>query len=315
MSIRRHLSILLPAAGLAALVGGASLASAQTSAGASFVSTGNPQRDTLNRMMKPVTGEFKEQRVEDALKYIAELTGADIEPLWIDEQNTTGLDKEKQVSFKFSGISALKLLERLLEKCSDDTTGGGNSWQLTESGAIQVGPKSRLNKYKRIEIYDINDMLLVVPDYTNAPQFDLQSVLQSNSGGGGGQSPFRDNQQQGTNLGPGGVVIKSREERAKDLQDLIVQLVDTEQWVDNGGDGGSIRYYQGTLIVNAADYLQRQINGYPFWPQRQTTYGQSGGRRFVTFNGTTSSNKVDGFAPHAITGTAGGAGGPPGGGG
>ncbi len=314
MSMRRKLSSLVPVAAFGALFGGASLASAQTTAGPSFVSTGIPQRDTLNRMLKPVTGEFKDQRVEDALKYIAELTGADIEPLWIDDQNTTGLDKEKLVSFKFSNMTALKLLERLLEKSADDFVAGGNSWQLSESGTLQVGPKARLNKYKRVEIYDINDLLLVVPDYTNAPQFDLQSVLQSNAGGGSGQSPFRDNNQQtGPGIGVGGIEVKSREERAKDLQDLIVQLVEPEQWVDNGGDGGSIRYYQGTLIVNASDYLHRQINGYPYWPQRQTSYGSAGGRRYVTFNGMTTTNKIDGFTNQPVTGTVGG--GPPGGGG
>jgi len=263
-------------------------------------------------MQKLITGEFKDQRVEDALKYLAELTGADIEPMWIDEQNTTGLDREKLISFKFSNMTALKVLERVLEKSADDFGTGGNSWQMTESGSIQVGPKSRLNKYKRVELYDINDLLLVVPDYTNAPQFDLQSVLQSNSGGSG-QSPFRENQQQNQNSGPGGIVIKSREERAKDLQDLIVQLVEPEQWVDNGGDGGSIRYYQNTLIVNAPDYLQRQINGYPYWPQRQTSYGTAGGRRYVTLNGSATANKIDGFTNQPVTGTVGG--GPPGGGG
>lgn len=317
MNTRRQWSMVLPALGLAVLAGTAATASAQPGAGATVASTGNPQRDTLNRMLKPVTGEFKDQRVEDALKYIAELTGADIEPLWIDDQNPTGLDKDKQVSFRFAGMTALSLLERLMEKTAEEGTAGGNSWQLTESGSLQVGPKARLNKYKRVEIYDINDLLLVVPNYTNAPQFDLQSVLQNNSGGGGGNSPFRDNnQQQGTNLGPGGIIVKSRDERAKDLTDLITQLVDSEQWVDNGGEGGSIRFYPpGSLIVNAADYLHRQINGYPWWPQRLTTFGHSGGRRFVSFNGMTATNKLDGFANQPVTATVGGASPPPGGGG
>lgn len=314
MSIRRHLLALAPVIGLAAVAGVANAqAPGGAPAGSTVVSSGIPARDTLNRMLKPVTGEFKDQRLEDALKYIAELTGADIEPLWTDEQFTTGLDKEKQITLKFNGLTALKLMERVLEKASDEgASGGAATWQLTEGGGMQVGPKSRLNKYKRVEIYDINDLLLVVPDYLNAPQFDLQSVLQSNGGGGGGRSPFRDNNQNSQNKGPGGVDHLTRDDRAKELQKLISDLVDTEQWLDNGGEGGSIRYYQGSFIINAADYLHRQINGYPFWPQRQTTYGSVGGRRYVSFNGTTSINKLDGFTPHAITGTVGG---PPGGGG
>lgn len=310
MKVLRRLSILAPVVGLLAAAG---MAQAQGQTGSTVVSSGIPQRDTLNRMLKPVTGEFKDQRLEDALKYIAELTGADMEPLWIDEQNTTGLDKEKQISFKFNGITALKLLERVLEKAQDEAgSAGGNSWQLTEGGGLQVGPKARLNKYKRVEIYDINDLLLVVPDYLNAPQFDLQSVLQNNSGGSG-QSPFRDNNQNSQNKGPGGIDHKSREDRADELKKLLTDLVEPEQWLDNGGDGGSIRYYQGSFIVHAADYLHRQLNGYPYWPQRATTYGSAGGRRYVSFNGTTSINKLDNLVNRPVTGVAGG--GPPGGGG
>lgn len=261
-------------------------------ADATFRSTGNPKRDTLTRMSKPVTVEFKSQRLEDVIAFISEITGADLEPMWIDDQHGTGMDKERMISLKGDTMSALALLEKVLEKSSDDGVGpSGHTWQLSNSGTMQIGPRDRLNKYKRVEIYDISDLLLVLPNYTNAPEFDLQSVLQSGQGGGG--SPFSGNTQQTE-------IPRPREDRARDVIDLITGLVEPEQWTDNGGDGGSIRYYAGTLIVNAPDYMHRQINGYSFWPSYTASQGP-GGRRYVSLTTDSATSVLNSLNPVPVT--------------
>ena len=79
--------------------------------------------------------------------------------------------------------------------------------------------------------------------------------------------------------------------------DLLKELIETEQWADNGGDGATMKLYQGAIIINAPDYIHRQINGYPYWPASGTTSGVANGRRWVSLNGRTSINKLDGFAP------------------
>ncbi len=281
-------------------------------------SSGIPQKDTLTRLLKPVTVEFKEHRLEEVVRFVSELTGAEIEPMWIDDNNPQGLDKEKQITLKANGMSALKLLEKVLEKATDDGSSKSNTWQMTESGAIQIGPKTRLNVDKRLEIYDIADLLLVVPEYNNVPKFDLQSVLSNSGGGGGGQSPFQDNQnsqQQGGRTTIGSAQIPTPQQRAEDLVKLIEDQVETEQWVTQGGTGGSIKAYpQGTpsaLIINAADYIHREINGYRYWPQRLSNAALLGGR-YVTLNGTTSTNKLDGITNQPVSVPGGG--GKPGGG-
>lgn len=264
--------------------------------------TVDPRRETLARMLKPVQVEFREQRLEDVMKFFGEVTGADIEVLWTDEQNTTGLDKETVINLKSNGASALKLMERVLEKAQGGTTQGENSWQLTDSGSFQVGPKVRLNAYKRLEIYDIADLIVDVPRYANTPQFDLSQVLSSSSqgGGGGGQSPFQNqNQTQGTNFG-------DRTQKTTDLITLIQELVEPEQWVDNGGTGGTIRTFQSALIVNAPDYMHRALNGYSFWPSSHQQVSQSKGRRYVSFSGSLQTNTIDGFAEHEVSAVVGG---------
>lgn len=266
--------------------------------GETIVVSSRPERDTLMKFSRPLTVEFKESRLEDVIKFMTEVTGADIEPMWVDDRNSTGLNKELLITFNAKGLNALKVMEKILQKASEKGDFNENTWQMSESGAMQIGPKERLNVYKRLEIYDINDLLVELPRYDQAPEFDLQSVLQSSGSGGGGggsQSPFRDTQQNRNNQD-----TRSREERATGVVEIITSLIETEQWTDNGGTGGTIRYYQGSLMVNAPDYMHRQINGYPYWSAGQQV-SMVQGRRWVSLNVDTAASQLEGLANQPVT--------------
>lgn len=260
--------------------------------------TSHPERDTLLKFSRPLTVDFKDTRLEDAVKFMTEVTGANVETMWTDDTNSVGLNKDQLITFSAKNLNALKVMEKLLQKASEKGDLLENTWQMTDSGAMQIGPKERLNAFKRLELYDINDLLLELPRYTDAPEFDLQSVLQNSGsgGGGGGQSPFRDTggnrnqQQQG----------KTRDQRADDVVKLVTDIVEPEQWTDNGGTGGTIRYYQGSLMVNAPDYIHRQVNGYPYWAAG-TQVSQVKGRRWVSLNVDTAASQLEGLANQPVT--------------
>ncbi len=271
------------------------------------------KRENLMKMMRPVTIEFREQRLEDVITFIAELTGADLEPLWMDDRNSEGLDKDQPVSLRANRVTALKLLEMVLDQAAGPASfySGGNTWQVTEWGAIQCGPKERLAMRRRVEVYPIDDMLFIIPDYDEAPEIDLQSVLQGGGGGGGGgQSPFRDAQQEREEMRP-------RSERAEEIIDILTALVEPEQWTTGGG-ASTMRYFQGGIIVSAPDFVHRQLNGYPWWPASAHSASMVQGRRYV---GLTVDTQLADFAEFvnvpvtAVTGGGAGSPPPPGGGG
>ncbi|KAA0213208.1 MAG: hypothetical protein DYG94_14330 [Leptolyngbya sp. PLA3] len=276
-------------AGLTALAGWTlPLAAAQPATSVPAVGTapGQMERSTITQLLRPVTVEFSEHRLADVMDYIATVTGADMEIHWRDDHNVIGLDPESTITLRARNVSALALLERVLEQAADELSEpGSNTWQFTEGGRFEVGPKERLNAHRRIEMYDINDLLFEVPDFTNAPQFDLNSAFQNSGGGrgggggGGGRSPFQQTGQGQQNQ----IDTPSREELAENLIHLITSLVETDQWQENGGEAGSIRFFQGHLIINAPDYMHRGVNGYRWWPSRLTArYGSADERRGVT---------------------------------
>jgi hypothetical protein len=279
---------------------GNSSQTALTRSTATVRSTGIPQRDTLLALMRPIVVKFQDQRLEDVLGFIRETTGAEMEVMWQDDQNPVGLDKEIKINLNSNGLTALALIERVLQK-ADATSGSlgasASQWQMADSGEIQIGPKSRLNAFKRVEIYDISDLLVELPNFTDAPTFDLQSVLQSSEGGGGGQSPF---QSQGTQNQ--GLTTKSLEQRLDEVVTLVTRLVEPEQWENSGGDGGTIQPYGKALIVNAPDYMHRELNGYSYWPDtaNASAGGQVRDRRWVQLNGSFESSELEGFGTSPV---------------
>ncbi|USN99083.1 MAG: hypothetical protein H6810_13185 [Phycisphaeraceae bacterium] len=239
------------------------------------------KRETLARMMKPITVELKDHRLEDVVRFIADVTQADLTPLWMDDRNPVGLDKETLVTLNAKNVTALQFLEMVLEKLNPDSTLDASTWQFTNYGSFEFGPKERLNKHRRVEMYDIADLLMDVPDYDNAPDFDLNTVFQlggQQGGGGGSQSPFQDN---GSDI-----TRRTHDEKVQDVTDLLITTVEPEQWVDNGGEAATFREIRGSLFINAPDYVHRQIGGYPWWPSRYQRVGTKNGRRYVSLGAT-----------------------------
>ena len=91
--------------------------------------------------------------------------------------------------------------------------------------------------------------------------------------------------------------------------DIIRDSVEPDGWVNAGGDWASMRYYVGTLIVRAPDYIHRQIGGYPFAVRPIGRAPAAGERRYLTFSGGLSNVEVTGIRSIETTGAVGGSGG------
>lgn len=260
------------------------------------VASVDPRRVSLERLHKNVEIELKDSRLEDVLIFIAQYADLDLEPLWVTDQGAiSGLDKDTKISVSVRNETVLSLLERVLEKTGN--TLDAATWQLTPAGGVQIGPKSRLNRASSVKIYDIQDLTFAVPDFVDVPELDLDTVLQQatqRGGGGGGGGLFND---------PNMQALGEREEvAAQRIVDILLQTVEPEQWIQNGGDGASLQFLNGNLIIRAPDYIHRQIAGYPFWPGYSGTPSHVG--RYVGVTGQTSASTNVRFDSQPVTGTS-----------
>lgn len=211
----------------------------------------SPGQLTEARLAKPIQFEVENQRLEDVVNAAIGVIGVEAEIFW-NSDGSAGLDRDATITLKSAGGSGLDVIERVLALAAIEGNDAA-TWQLTDAGTLQIGPRSRLNTYKRTEVYPVRDLLQARFDFTEAPEVDLDAAMQAGNGGGT-TTIFRDR---------GGDSAMTPEttfkERADELIDLIESSVETEQWVANGGDGASLRLFQDVLVVTAPEYIHRQI--------------------------------------------------------
>lgn len=197
--------------------------------------------------------EFNDNAFEDVVGFIGSTTGIDIDVDW-ESLADIGVDPDTPVTLKLNSVTISVLLDRVLSKVSDPTLPAG--WSI-QDGILTIASDEVLRLNTVLETYDIRDLIFVVPDFDNAPEFDLQSAVQQagqGGGGGGGQSPFT-----GGNQDPQDVA--TREERVDAIIALIQANVDPDGWTDNGGDTSSITELNGNFIITSTPKNHRAIIG------------------------------------------------------
>lgn len=197
--------------------------------------------------------EFSDNAFEDVVGFIGSTTGIDIDVDW-ESLADIGVDPDTPVTLKLKSVQIDVLLDRVLSKVSDPTLPAG--WAI-QDGILTIASDEVLRLNTVLETYDIRDLIFVVPDFDNAPEFDLQSAIQQGGqggGGGGGQSPFS-----GGNQDPQDVT--SREDRVTAIIELIQSNVDPDGWTALGGDTSSVTELNGNFIITTTPKNHRAIIG------------------------------------------------------
>ena len=249
-----------------------------------------------------VTVEFNQTELKQVMDFIETLLGVPTIIYWQSEKSVIGLDPEMLISLEAENTPALNLLQRILEQCSID--GESYTWQLRQ-GMLEIGTKERLGRKSAqvLKLYNIENLILEIPDFNNAPTLDLGNFGGGGGGlggggfgggggvgggGGGGRGGGFGGGGGGTGGGGGGAGTGSlapteEADRIEKLIDLITTFVEPEAWRRNGGEWASIESYRGNLIIRAPDFVQRQLEGYAFRPVPPSG---SGGGRSLTYEQT-----------------------------
>jgi len=237
---------------------GASTASAQFGGSRTPPAVIDAMQRQAQLLSRPITVELTDARLEDVFQFVEDFSGAGLEPMYIDDRTSEGLDPEQEISISVQNVRVIDFIDRVLEKASNDFSPA--TWQFSRDGqTLQIGPRSRLNDEAYLRLYDINDLLFQLPDFEDAPRLDLDQVLNQGGQGGGGSSgsifeDSSDNEFESLTI----------EELAQNLMDIITNFVETDQWQANGGDGGRIQFYKGYLLIDAPNYIHQQLGGLPF---------------------------------------------------
>jgi len=201
--------------------------------------------------------EFRDNTLAEALDFLAQVTQINMDVDWEALENVN-ITRDEPVSLSLQNVPVQTVLERVLAKVGDPEFGDTAAWAV-QDGMLVVSSDEEIRKNTILDIYDVRDLVVEVPNYDEAPELDLEQILQSGGGGGGGggQSPFEDTDDQGDF----GEDFRPLEERIDEMKDIIREQVDFEGWRENGGNTGFIQDWNGQLIITNTPRNHREIRG------------------------------------------------------
>lgn len=193
---------------------------------------------------------FNNNPLTDVVEFVRAVTNLDINVDW-EALEEISIDRDTPVSLNLNNAPVNVVLDRVMEKVSAAGFGEAADWAVID-GVLTISSDANIRRNTTLEIYDIRDLVVEVPDYDDAPELDLNQALQASQGGGGGQSPFQE-------TGDDDVERVPLEERIQQMIDIITTNVDFEGWQDNGGDTGSISQLNGQLLIRNTPKNHRAI--------------------------------------------------------
>jgi hypothetical protein len=221
---------------------------------------------TTNRQLDATLPELRLDGValSDAIDFLRDVSDANIVVNW-KALEEAGVSRDVPVTLHLRNISLRRAMQLVLSEAS-----GGDKLAFTlDQGVVEITTRELADQKMFTCIYPVDDLIMDIPDFTDAPDFSLNSTSnntnQNPSGGSGGapQAGGVNNQLFSGNGGGGGNNTdqgKTKTERADDLVKLIETTVQPEIWKDNGGTA-SITYFNGNLIVTAPRSAQEAIGG------------------------------------------------------
>lgn len=209
----------------------------------------------------------EEQPVHEILDHFQGALQINMYVFW-NTDSKDGIDKSTPITLDLTGQPAIVVLERITEQLNDEEA---CAWQLRD-GMLEIGLKDRFTQGRSMELrtYDVMSLLFTIRDFDNAPEMGT-----TNGGGVDFGNPAEDPDR------------LTKEEEIQKLIDVITDFVESEQWKVHGGNC-TIRFYRGSLLVKAPDFVHRQLGGYSFVPLRPKNMQT----RTVKFSGGSTTVRV-----------------------
>ena len=217
-------------------------------------------------LQTPVSVNFSRNSIQQVVNYMKTVTEVEIYADWRALEGI-GIRPEDEVTLELGRVPAEVALRRVLEQLGDrlDRPQFG-----IEDGMVVITTEDTLRKRMVTLVYDIRDLLLEVPYFDNAPDFDLGDKVTggpaSNGGSVSGLAVEVDRERAEVFSRDSNASGKTRRQSRDQLVDEIVQIiqdvVDPEQgWYDTSGQGGKIQELNGNLIITNTPRNHRAIEG------------------------------------------------------
>ncbi len=210
----------------------------------------SPTRHLNSIVIDPV--EIDSAKARDAFRWWSNVTGIPLVINW-REMEAAGIDPDAAIDLHLRTAPAVSVLALLMKSISSDEP---LLYEVNDH-YIRIMTKAEADKDTVTLVYDIKDLITRIPNFTNAPSFNLNDALSNTSSGGSSSGPqastkiFEDADKEED--------TKTDAEKGEELANMIRELIEPTIWQELGGQHSSLKYFHGRLIVKAPRYVHAQI--------------------------------------------------------
>lgn len=218
---------------------------------------------------------FDQVPFTDVIDFLRDSTQANIFVNW-RALEASAIDRNTPISTRLRNVKFSKVLRTIL----DDVGGGTVKLGYTiDEGVITISTLEDLAQNVDTRVYDIRDLIINVPEFSNAPDFNLGGNGNTGGTGGGfggggfgggggggfgggtsgGSGLFGNNTGNNNNNNNDEEEGPTRSELVEQIIQLIQDTVASDTWKDNGGTIGAVRELSGQLIVTQTPENQNAI--------------------------------------------------------
>ncbi|MBX2853230.1 MAG: hypothetical protein KTR15_15960 [Phycisphaeraceae bacterium] len=224
--------------------------------------TGEVIRATPVQLMRETmtSVDFKDIPGKMALEIWSNQTNVPLVVSW-KSLEAQGVDPNTPITLTLGRVPAEQVLKLIVQQLHPDPIGNDELLLDVQQWYVRIMTKEDALRRSTTKLYFIGDLLMDIPNFDNAPRFDLNEALSNTSSGGsngggregGGLFPEADDREEEVRL--------TKQEKAERIADMVRNTIEPDIWRSNGGEYGSVRYYRGMLVVKAPEFVHQQIGG------------------------------------------------------
>lgn len=229
--------------------------------------TGGLVREKLAKRIPEIN--FNDTPLDEVITYVGELTGVNVVVRW-SSMEERGIQRDTPVTLKVKDVPAAEALDLVIS--SLDACGPQLAWEV-QGSALIVAPQEVITGRTVVRVYDCRD--LVRPALSAYERAEIDSILEMFAAGAGGGAtgesgggPLADTKP--VTRTPSGEKLSKesaldrieellRQRRIEELQALLVNTIEPDTWVDNGGETGRISAYEATLVIKHTPRVHEEV--------------------------------------------------------
>ncbi len=193
-----------------------------------------------------VNVSLTEMPMRDAVSWWSKRVGVNVVADWAGMEYD-GVDVQAPVSLEVTGVSADRALLLIVSQQP-----GMRFIAELESWGVRLQTRDQANLRRVTRVYPVWSLLVPVPNFTDAPMFDLSAALSIEGGAGVFES---------SDTADDAEYALSPRERAEQLMTSLRESIEPDLWVSSDDEEpvATVRYHNGQLIIQAPRYVHAQI--------------------------------------------------------